>query len=251
MTYCYRTEGFVFKKDDVFEADRIFSVFTRDFGKIEVLGRSIRKIASKLKGGVEIFSLSEIEFVQGRNKRTLTDALLIENFKNIYDDPEKISIACKIADVLADFIKGEEQDEKIFNLLKEVFSKLNDSQFLVFSAKQDHRIISLLQLIYYYFFWNFMKLLGYKPELFQCVLCQYKLNPYGLYFSYKEGGIICKTCATANKDGVKIKSDLVKILRLIIKEDWAILSRLKIEESVKKSLKEISNNYSYYLLPNL
>ena len=44
MTVHYKTEGFVFKSVDRLEADRVFSVFTVDFGRIEVFGKSIRKI---------------------------------------------------------------------------------------------------------------------------------------------------------------------------------------------------------------
>src|SRR3990167_7638334 len=107
MTTSYRTAGFVFKKDDRFESDRNFSVFTKDFGRVEVLGKSIRKIASKLRGGIEIFSLSEIEFVQGKNRKTLTDAVLDKKFNNIYT-PVKLDISYKISGLVDNFIKGEE-----------------------------------------------------------------------------------------------------------------------------------------------
>ena len=81
MTLRYKTEGFVFKKEDNLDSNRIFSIFTKDFGKVEVLGRGIRKINSKLKGGIGLFSLSDIEFVQGKIRKTLTDAVFLEKFK--------------------------------------------------------------------------------------------------------------------------------------------------------------------------
>jgi len=43
----YRTQGLIFKKEERGEADQLFTVFTRDFGKLEVLGKAIRKISSK------------------------------------------------------------------------------------------------------------------------------------------------------------------------------------------------------------
>ena len=97
-------------------------------------------------------------------------------------------------------------------------------------------------------FWNFISVLGYGPELSKCAVCGQKLNPYGLYFSNKEGGIICRDCYLLKKDGFEVKSDVVKILRLILKKDWNILSKLKIENSTQKLLIETSDSYYNYLL---
>ncbi|KPJ55867.1 hypothetical protein AMJ49_06190, partial [Parcubacteria bacterium DG_74_2] len=66
------------KKIDQGEWDRIFIIYTRDFGKLKVLARAERKIKSKLRAGLELFYLSEIEFIQGKNYKTLTNAVLIE-----------------------------------------------------------------------------------------------------------------------------------------------------------------------------
>lgn len=239
MTLRHRTEGFIFKKKDRLEADRIFSVFTKDFGRIEIFAKAIRKINSKLRGNIETFSLSEVEFIQGKNRKTLTDALLIEKFKNIENVPEKMEVAYRISDVLDNFIRGEEKDDNVFNLLDDVFNKLNNLFPPSFSRQE---------LVYAYFFWNFISVLGYSPELSKCPVCIKELNPDSLYFSNKEGGIICKNCYIAKKDGIKIKSDIVKILRLFLRKDWNILSKLKIESSAQKLLKEVSDNYCDYLL---
>ena len=72
----YRTKGFIFKKEDRGEADQLFTIYTKDFGKLEILGKAIRKISSKLRSGAETFYLSEIEFIQGKTYKTLTDAIL-------------------------------------------------------------------------------------------------------------------------------------------------------------------------------
>src|SRR3989344_2791522 len=234
MTTYYKTQGFVFKKGDSLEADRVFSVFTKDFGRMEILGRGIRKIDSKLRGGIEVFSLSYIEFVQGRIRKTLTDAVFIEKFKNIYRNTNMLETAHKISQLADNFIKGEEPDEKIWNLLVDAFEKLNQNQLQVTHC----------QLVYNYFFWNFVSILGYSPELSNCANCQKKLNPYELYFSNKEGGVICKSCYALNRDGLKIKSDIVK-------KDWDILSKLKLENSMQESLKELSDTYYSYLSTNV
>ncbi|MBI2041661.1 MAG: recombination protein O N-terminal domain-containing protein, partial [Candidatus Nealsonbacteria bacterium] len=86
MAVHYRTEGIFLKKSDRAESDELFFVYTKDFGGLKVLGKAIRKITSKLKGGAQPFYLSEIEFIQGKTYKTLTDAVLIESFQNIRKD---------------------------------------------------------------------------------------------------------------------------------------------------------------------
>ena len=240
MVLRHRTSAFVLGREDSLDADRTFFVFTKDFGRIEVLGKSIRKIDSKLKGGIEVFSLSNIEFIQGKNKKTLTDAVFIKKFKNVFESTNMLETAHKISQLADNFIKGQEPDEKIWDLLTDVFEKLNNYQ-------ENNRGC---QLIYPYFFWNFVSMLGYGPELSNCANCSAKLNPYELYFSSKEGGVICKICYTLNRNSIKVKSGVVKVLRLIIKKDWSILSKLKIENSMQESLNEVSDNYYSYLKSN-
>lgn len=238
MAVYYKTQGFIFKKKDIFEADRIFSIFTNDFGRLEIAARAIRKITSKLRGGIEIFSLSEIGFIQGKNRKTLTDTMLLEKFDNILKDPEKLKISYQISDILDNFIKGQEKDEDIFILLNETFSKLNDQRL------QDH----IIQLIYYYFLWNFLSAIGYHPEIQKCVVCRLKLSPNSLYFSDKDGGVACGNCLNSQTQVQRINSDVVKILRLMLKKDWEVLLKLKINTFSQDLFKKTSDSYYNHIL---
>lgn len=237
MTAKLRTKGFVIKKKDRFESDRVFTVFTEDFGRLEIRAKAIRKIASKLRGGIDFLCLSEIEFIQGKNYKTLTDAVLIEKFNGIKENQEKLETAGKIADILDNLIKGEEKDEKVFSLLAESFDKLKNCQ--------NNKVNC--QLVYYYFSWNLFSLLGYSPELYKCAVCQNKLNPSDVYFSCEEGGVMCSQCLKTDRAAKKISPDTVKILRIILKKDWKLLSKLKIRDSPLSLLENISDNYYLYI----
>lgn len=237
MHQVYKTLGFVFKRNDRLDADRIFSVFAQDFGRIEIFAKSIRAISSKLKGGIEVFCVSDIEFIQGKNHKTLTSATIAEKFKNITIVPEKMEVCAKASCLLDDFIRGQELDPQIWNLVIDFFETLNSCSLPA----------SGYRLMYYSFFWNFISILGYKPELFKCAHCGQVLDSGSLYFSNKEGGIVCKSCAGQKFGSIKINADTVKILRLFLKNDWATILKLKIEPSSYKLLKAISDSYNSYL----
>lgn len=254
----YRTQGLILKKEDLGEADRLFTIYTKDFGRLEILGKAVRKIKSKLRGGAELFYLSEIEFIQGKTYKTLTDASLIENFKNIRRDLEKLTVGYQISEVFNKLVKKEEEDKEIWNLLNETFEKLNNPNLKLKAPK----------LLYYYFLWNLLSILGYQPELYNCSICQKNLSTYfvkkygldraqkilcsglipeKLYFSSKEGGIIDFNCFRKIKEGKEVEPEVIKILRIFLKKDWQTLLRLKIEDAYEKSLKLISENYLSFI----
>lgn len=227
----YRTLAFVLKKEGRGEADEILTLYTKEFGKLNVLARGIKKMKSKLRSAIDLFYLSEIEFIQGKIYKTLTDAIPIEKFKKIRKNLIKLKVAQKISETLDDLIKGEERDEKTWNLLKETFKKLN----------ADILKTKAYLLIYYYFLWNLLSILGYKPEVFSCVSCQKKLEPNKLYFSLERGGLVCQKCQ--KKGDKKIMPETVKILRLLIEKKWSTFLRLKFEKKHLKELDSISKNY--------
>jgi len=238
MSAYYRTKGFIFKKTDINESDRIFSVFTEDFGRIEITGKALRKITSKLRAGIDIFYLSEIEFIQGKNRKTLTSAVKIKKFIELDKDSKKIETACYVSEIMDSFIKGEEKDRDFFIFLEEF---LNNAFF-------KKRILNQ-QLVFQYFFWNFLSAQGYHLQVHNCAVCQGKLNPDNIYFSGKEGGIICKNCARDLKEAERINSDIAKILRLVLNKDWHTISRLKIGAASQNLLESIFENAIHAFSP--
>jgi DNA repair protein RecO (recombination protein O) len=239
MSLKYKTKGFVFKKENKTEASQIFSFFTKDFGRLEASAKAIRKITSKLRADTDMFYFSEIEFIQGKNNKILTDSTKIENFNNIYKDLNKFKLANQIAYVLDNFIKGQEKDEKIFNLIINFFEKINSESL---KAKN-------YQLLFNYFFWNFLCLQGYSINVENCALCKAKLNPYNIYFSVKDGGAVCKNCSTITTGAQKTNTDIVKILRLILNKEWDTLSKLKVGENSQKLLNNVCKNAIYAFCP--
>jgi DNA repair protein RecO (recombination protein O) len=229
----YRTQGFIVRKINLGETDQLLTIYTKDFGKLEVLGRAIRKTSSKLRSGAEIFYLSEIEFIQGKTHKTLTDAILIDKFKNLRKSLKRLATAYKISEVLDAMLKGQESDEKIWGLLNEIFEKLNNPRM----PNTEY------QILYYYFLWNFISILGYQQEFYLCSLCRKKLTPENIFFSPGEGGLICNICGTSIQQVKEIGPNTVKILRIILKKDWPTFKKLKIKPEDLKSLKIISDYY--------
>jgi len=87
-----RTEAIVLRRTDYGEADRILQLLTPE-GKRSVIARGVRKEKSKLAGGIELFSVSEVVIHEGKTELgILTGARLLEYFDAFVKDIELIEI---------------------------------------------------------------------------------------------------------------------------------------------------------------
>jgi len=157
MAQHYRTQGIILRKQDMGEADRVFTVFTKDFGKLKLRAVSERKITSKLRGGLELFYLAEIEFIQGKTHKTIIDAFPLCSYPVLHSNLGRLRVMARFGEIADELIGGQESDEKIWNLLKETLLVLDRS---VLKA-------SALKTLAYYFLWNLLAYAGYGPSLIQ------------------------------------------------------------------------------------
>lgn len=233
----YRTQGIILKKTDLAEADQLLTIYTQDFGKLEILAKGIRKITAKLRPATELFCWSEIEFIQGKQQKKLTDALLINHFPKIKKDLLKLTLASEIGQTVDELIKEQETDERMWLWLKTIFQKLNN-----LNLNQ-----SLGLKLYFYFFWHFIALLGYQPELNLCHFCQRKIKTGKVYFSFRDGGLICQNCQKKIKLVQEINPDLIKILRIIFKQNWSFLAKIKLTQKHFLVLGQLSQQIKKFL----
>ena len=87
-----RTEAIILRRTDYGEADRILQILTPE-GKRSVIARGVRREKSKLAGGIELFSVSEVVIHEGRTELgILTSAKLIEYYDAFVKDIELIEM---------------------------------------------------------------------------------------------------------------------------------------------------------------
>ncbi|HSR88840.1 MAG TPA: DNA repair protein RecO [Candidatus Udaeobacter sp.] len=109
------------------EFDQMISLYTQQQGKIEVLAKGIKKIISKNSSNLEILSLVEAEFAQGKEIDYLTKVQPVKIFKNIYSYADKMFIASFVVKIIDTNTLPQEKDENIFNLLLSFLEFLNSA----------------------------------------------------------------------------------------------------------------------------
>lgn len=142
------------RKKDFGEADRLFTIFTEKFGKINAVAQGVRHLKSKLRYNLETFSLSRLGLIAGKSAQggwRIVDAEEIDSHKNLLSKPENLSVLSRAAGVADRMVQGEEKNIFLWNKTKEFFR--------VLSAKQlDKKELRNLEIK---FLFDILKNLGY------------------------------------------------------------------------------------------
>lgn len=120
------TRGIVLARVNYQEADRILTVLSEDQGKLRLMAKGVRKERSKLAGGVELFSVSELSFIRGRGDiGTLVSSRLNTHFGTIVKNIERTMYGYDFLKLM-NKITEDNVDSDYFILLENVLAALNN-----------------------------------------------------------------------------------------------------------------------------
>lgn len=239
----HQTSGLVFKKINRGEADQIFTIFTKDYGRADFFAKGTRKIKSKIRGGIRPFTICQIEFIQGKNHKILIDARTLNGFPALSKSLVGLRAAWKAGEVLGGLFEEKNGEKDIWNLVNATFDNLNKS-----SASGS---VNGILLDYYCFFWSIVSLLGFHPSFYDCAICRGKAGYEPLYFSSGDGGMICGDCFKKTGHGNRVDADMVDILQIMSKgENRQELEEIKFSSEFFNSLRLISEDYYAFLSGN-
>ncbi len=124
----HTTHGIILKKTDAGETDALYTIYTKDFGKIRALAKGIKKEDAKLKGHLEAVSLSMISFVEGKSGFRLTHASLMEPWRGIRNDLRKLDLAVRIAGLIDAECFEMERDDGLWKLCTDTFQEIERTE---------------------------------------------------------------------------------------------------------------------------
>lgn len=128
MTSYRQSIGVVVDIQNRGEADRMFTLYTQAYGKVELEARSIRKQTSKLRGHIDLLSIVHAVFIDTRRGHRLIDVLSLERPRYTIGVFRRNK---EFAQFLLRVIHGTEEDPALWDLCYWVFSgKLRDMSLL-------------------------------------------------------------------------------------------------------------------------
>lgn len=188
-------KGIILSRTDFGEADRILTILTPDQGKLRLMAKGVRKVKSKLAGGIELFSVSDIVYIKGRSDiGTLISTRLIRHYGKIVRDVTRTMLGYDLIKLLNKATEDEPESD-YFDLLDQSFAALDDSTVPV-------------ELIRQWFMAQLLRLSGHTPNLTHAVGGA-KLEAGERYdFSFDDAAFV------ARADG-SFATDDIKFLRIL------------------------------------
>lgn len=135
MYHIYHTEAFVIGHRNSGEADRIFYLYTKDFGFVRAKANGIRKLESKLRFSLQIFSHVYIDLVRGKDTWRITSGGSINYFSHISRNASSLKIMAQISKLTQRLCAGEEANTSIFSDLVDTANYLNKPDITIAEQK--------------------------------------------------------------------------------------------------------------------
>jgi DNA repair protein RecO len=129
------TKGFIISINPRKEADNMYKIFTKDFGMIFTTAQSSRKEASKLRGSLERYAISEVSFISGKGGYRMTGANKLYSLSDIgYENTKAVEVMVGLSRLLKKLCPESEIHESIFQIVQdayiEVIERKDDKEFL-------------------------------------------------------------------------------------------------------------------------
>ena len=230
----YRSEAVVLRRVDFGEADRLLTLYSREYGKIRAVAKGARKPLSRKTGHVELFMRSRFFLAKGRNLDIITQAEVIESYMALRSDLVRTTYASYAVELLDRFTV-----EKGSGMIEPNMATIRLGWF----ATADDPLLAAR-----YYELRLLSLAGFQPRLFQCVSCDEAVIEQDQFFSAELGGILCPDCQQADRNALPVSAVAVKVLRYMQTRSWDVVQHLHLKKPLLHALERVMHAYIMHTL---
>lgn len=204
----YLTNGIILDRREYREYDRILTIYTQDYGKIEAVARGVRKIVSKLAGHLEPLTYASFMLARGRTFDIIATSVKRSSFRLPHHDLMSFLLVTYLFEAVDRLTRQNEPDPALFKLLIGYLETMENHVDRYGGPPSFQRTLLTL-----YSFVQLLKLLGYSPALERCVVGREALAGNQLFLSLREGGLVCP--AHQRGETVALSRQTAELLRLM------------------------------------
>lgn len=191
----YSTAAIILRRRDVGEWDRLYTAYTREHGKLSLLGKGTRRLRAKLASHLEPYTEVDLVVAEGRAIDRITFARTIRSGMVIAAPYERARIAAFIAECVDQLTRDQHRDVALFDLLHDALDA---------TGQYPSSLITHPSSLSTPFTIRLLSLLGYAPQLDRCIECRMAL-PIGPATGVPiRGGLACQPCAPSTRGGISL-----------------------------------------------
>ena len=174
-----KVNGIIIAESNSGDSDKMLTMLTPNLGKISCNARGARRTKSQLLGATQVFTFGEYMLFKGGDTYTVNSCETIEMFYNLRTDLDKLTVASHITKIIND-VTTENQNS--FHILKLYLNTL----YAISETDKDLEFVTAV------FKMRLMKIIGFAPNVNECVSCKSKENLTA--FSFRDNGLKCDNC---------------------------------------------------------
>lgn len=113
----FKTQGIILAQKNLGEADKILTIYTKDYGKITCVAKGVRRPLSKKSGHVELGNLCKCFIARGKNLDLLTEVELKKSFAVDNFSFEKANKIYHLLEIVDSLTPSGQINQNVFVLL--------------------------------------------------------------------------------------------------------------------------------------
>ncbi len=202
------TQAIVIGEVNYRDNDKMLTLFSPEFGRLDALSRGCRKSTAKLLAASQLFVCGEFQFNTTKGKHYLAGCDISHSFYNLREDYNKIFAAQFFLEVTSAFILPEQADKPLFYLLINALFALENN-------------MNSIEYIMLFFLVKCAQEIGIAPNLTACTYCGAE---DARVFSIEGGGLICNSCRqlTENRIYMISEDEISEIERIFLNPSKSI-----------------------------
>lgn len=235
-----RYNAIVLRKKEVGETDRLYTLYTAEQGKVQLVAKGVRKSEAKLAGQLETLMQGLVIVVKGRGTGKIAGAVAEKNFLHVRTDGDVLRRILDTVNIFERLVGWDEPDQELFQLLLQYLT-LADT----LARGQEKGKIALLT---EGFLVQLFAHLGYRIETGQCAVSGEKLKSGERhFFSPGAGGVLAGQHVHTTENAFPIRENTIKLIRLFLSNRLEALLRVQVEPDELRALSLVTTRFFQWI----
>lgn len=234
-----KTPAVILHTTDIFDADRSYLSFTREYGKIRARARGVRRPGSRLTGHLLAYLPCQLELVETGGWFLITQAQSTGEVKEYPQHSLDFLQQCElISEVIDKMLPDREPHPELYDGLVYTLDRLQE----LCAAKEVDE--GALLLVTSEFLFKMQIVMGYRPELERCVVTDVSVEQEGVGWSSELGGVVNKDAM--NRSGSPVRPlqfpRVIVVLRQLARPEF-VAERLGMDPGMRAETCRIIFDY--------
>jgi len=226
----YRTDALVVGRSDLGETDRILTLYSPSRGKFRAVAKGIRRPQSKLGPHLELFHQSRLMLSKGRELDIVTSAETIDAHWALRTDLDAFGFSSYIVELLNQLTEDRQENPQVYDLLIR-------SLHLLAEGVNGFAVVRHYELV-------LMSLLGFRPQLVNCVRCGDEIVAGENAFSFNLGGLLCPLCRSCDISAPVLSINAQKYIRVLDRSGLSAAVQLRPDPVTAQEIERTLSGYA-------